>query len=672
MWLTDRETWILKCLLENKGYITIEHLENILSVSRRCIYYDIDKINLWLEKNNLDFINKKRSRGYFLTDMQKTEIYKILPLADIPEINTFTLKERLNICICLILFSRKPVRIENVQNVLNVSRNTIFSDLNKVREKLKTLELTLKYTQQDGYYIEGKSEKKRLLFLNQAEELLINVENGKVLFDYFFSCESQKQITSEYDKLVQIEKTIDVEYNPYALNAIAILIHCIKNNIFFTENAESNNESIKETLEYQLINRIYSQLNEYDKVYIVKHLVGYKYQQSNKSIPKDEYKKISMQLIDEFSKLSAVDFQNQEELCDKIALHLEWSSYRYLNGIYIDNPLLDKIKENYSEIFEITNQACDILRNCFAAPINDNEVGYLTLYFGGYIKNINHHSTIKVLLICAEGSSTSYMLRNEIGRLSDDIEIIDNISLKSLENYHEYYDMIISTLKVYSEKTSIQVNPIITEADKQVILSYVNKQKAVKVNNVVYRRIFHILSNYLDGENLINATDSVLAVLEEQKEQKKDYIQSRVRDVFKKENIKILNTCDSWEKAIFYACENLIDKSVITEEYYRNIIKNVYEHGPYFVVADKIALAHPSTTAGARTLGLSLLILKNDVDMLSKKVNMIFVISLIDKESHLNILKNLMKLFKDKKTCEEIRKLNSEEKIYSKILEIVS
>ena len=56
--------------------------------------------------------------------------------------------------------------------------------------------------------------------------------------------------------------------------------------------------------------------------------------------------------------------------------------------------MLNNIKTEYEELFELTKRACKILENDLDSLISDAEVAYLTLHFGAlclHKKRINMH-----------------------------------------------------------------------------------------------------------------------------------------------------------------------------------------------------------------------------------------------------------------------------------------
>ena len=98
-----------------------------------------------------------------------------------------------------------------------------------------------------------------------------------------------------------------------------------------------------------------------------------------------EIHKLSKILVKVFSRIACVSFEREAELVQAITAHLKTSLYRYRYGIQLGNPMLDDIKNEYGDLFEITSRACKYLEKEIEVPIPEGEIAYLTLHFGAFI-----------------------------------------------------------------------------------------------------------------------------------------------------------------------------------------------------------------------------------------------------------------------------------------------
>ncbi|WP_027417853.1 HTH domain-containing protein [Aneurinibacillus terranovensis] len=74
MSLDERSTLILTHLLHAKSYVQLEEISEKIKVSKRTIYYDLEKINHWLKEQKLDPVQYIRSSGLYLADSTKNKI----------------------------------------------------------------------------------------------------------------------------------------------------------------------------------------------------------------------------------------------------------------------------------------------------------------------------------------------------------------------------------------------------------------------------------------------------------------------------------------------------------------------------------------------------------------------------------------------------------------------
>ncbi|MCB6288970.1 PRD domain-containing protein, partial [[Clostridium] scindens] len=64
-----------------------------------------------------------------------------------------------------------------------------------------------------------------------------------------------------------------------------------------------------------------------------------------------------------------------------LCLHLEPMIYRLKNRIYITNPMLFEIKQQYHLMFDLTWMIMDSIRTTLGVTLTEDEVGFLMLHF---------------------------------------------------------------------------------------------------------------------------------------------------------------------------------------------------------------------------------------------------------------------------------------------------
>lgn len=128
-----------------------------------------------------------------------------------------------------------------------------------------------------------------------------------------------------------------------------------------------------------------------------------------------------------------------------------------------------------------------------------------------------------------------------------------------------------------------------------------------------------------------------------------------------KETVVFENKVETWEEALEILAKPLLNKSVITNEYIKNIKKNVNENGPYFVIDDYFALPHAEPGLGVNELGLSLLRLEEPVELEGRLVKVFLLLAAKDSNSHLQVLSEISELLMERKKFKVLLNGNHEQ-----------
>ena len=182
VYLNARCKEILELLLTANEHLTIDEIAKAKTVSRRSIYYDLCKINEWLEYHEIPQIEVVRGKGIFLTPEQSRAIARLNERPDEAAGYVFSPGERVRGLICLIGTALEPIRIEDMMDYCQVSRNTVFNDLKVAATQLQKYDLNLTYDTKKGYRIEGDTIRRRTVCLYNFYSLLSLYTSGILRF----------------------------------------------------------------------------------------------------------------------------------------------------------------------------------------------------------------------------------------------------------------------------------------------------------------------------------------------------------------------------------------------------------------------------------------------------------------------------------------------------------
>lgn len=636
---------ILQFLLNSKDYISIQDVAREQNISRRSVYYDLCKINDWLEAHHVEPLVVERNKGIFIKEKQHEKVLNLLN--HLPENSQylFSPMQRVKIIICTVLKREHPIFIEDFMQLCQVSRNTIISDLKVVSTRLQESNLNLLYENKKGYFIEGDIIRKRSVFF------LMFTEIADLYKKRIIPLQNWDKVLEIEGKLRKIEQELNADYVRGVLFSIAVFFSTHSRNEQLVFSIRDKIE-ISLTNEFKFVSKYFVDMQEGELYYLSLHLLGSRLQTVPMNLMKENDQEsfmLAKALVSEFSRIACVEFKEVEEIEQTLFAHLKTSLYRYRYGIQLGNPMLDDIKNRYPELFEITKKACEYLEQLIGVPIPDGEVAYITLHFGGYI-NIeeNKKGTLDVLIICPNGVSTGNMLRGEVRILLPHANKIDVVSLNQYA-MHEHYDVIISTISIEGANNLVVVHPILTDNDRVMILR--KCMKYGEQHHLKIKAIMEIAKKYIKDDQIEAFKHELIQSFTKQEQQyfpqKQNYGEGILYYLGEEELCIYTSTMD-WRNSLSSLSQPLLLKGCIDKNYIQAMIQRNEELGPCMFINDDVVLGHAKVEEGAKKLGITMGIFHEPVVFDNgKTARIIMVLSVENQMNHLRILDDIMTIFSD-------------------------
>lgn len=700
MMLDERSSILLAYIVNSDSYLPIDQLTEKLNVSRRTIYYDVEKINSWLKQNGLNAVKHIRSMGFYLDDETKDSIPD--RIKRIKKWNyEYSAKERKAWLAVNIITSSQKLFLNDLIDIIRVSRNTTISDLKELKEEIKKFDITISYQRQKGYIAEGSEHDKRrtLIFYlshvisKQGWEYLISQiqmflnSSERIENDYSLNLFEKEKIQLIYDTISNCEKKLGTQFTDEVLHSLSLhLLLFIKR---FTQGKQIKidpveKQVLKSTKEYlaakyisQTLEKIFHISFPEDEVcYITTHILSSKvnYLDVNYSGSEDEsiLRNIICNMVNDFQRYACVNFQERELLEQDLITHLKPAYYRIKYGLDVDNPLGESIKEKYKELFILTKKVVHHLEDSVNKKVSDDEIAFIAAHFGGWMRKegVVPVTRKKALIVCASGVGTSRILKNQLEGLFSTVDIVNTVSLREYENNQYDVDLIISTVPISKkDKDVLLVSPILTDTEKEKLLkkvNYLTGRNDIQSNSV--EAILDIISNYATIHDKQGLYQELKQYIYKPTIAIKEDIRPMLNELITKERIQLVDKVESWEEAIRLASKPLLDAECISNEYIQAMINNVKELGPYIVIAPKVAIPHARPNQGVKKVGMSLLRLKEKIGFSNEEdhnANLIIVLAAIDNESHLRALAQLSTLLSEDNNIEKLIESNSVEEILS-------
>lgn len=638
----------LMLLLENENPQSIQSIQDQLDISRRTVYYIVNKINDVFYDLRMEPINNKRGQGYYLTSDQKKVVDSILHSDG--TLQNLSPDERVHYLICWMMYPKANIHIENIMELFDISRNSVFNDLKDLKSEIEKYDVSLYFDIKNGYMINGQVFSKRALLLHYLKILLKKIHYKSIEFL------DVSEVETFYSRLQQISLKMHNEYDDYNLLAIACLlniVHYVDEKFDFSILELRN---LEKTEELHMIDKYFQDLNVHERLYLTIHLLGSK---AGSVIRLDDSQRdiqlfeLALHLVDLFERQTSCDISEKNELVNSLYMHFKLSMYYYQLSIQISNTLLEDVKENYGNLYQMIKNLCESMDDEFPFILTDSEISYITMHFGGHLKQVQgkFYALIRVLIVCPSGISTSTLLKREVEDLYANVTVIAATAAENIAQYKENIDFIVSTIDLDTDIPWIKVNAILTKDDKSKIASMMSlNMQTYKLNKDNFSGLFSIIQKYVDPTQMKNLKKDVYDYFREGNlivdvvEEK----QLRLKDIMYRDHLIRIDKDIMWDEAIRLASVPLLKTNIITENYINEMIGLVRDYGPYIVIKNRIAIAHAKTEAGANALGTALLINKKNIQFEDDlNIHYLFVISSSNPKEHLQILKDISMLASD-------------------------
>ncbi|ATF48089.1 MULTISPECIES: PTS mannitol transporter subunit IIA [Citrobacter] len=124
----------------------------------------------------------------------------------------------------------------------------------------------------------------------------------------------------------------------------------------------------------------------------------------------------------------------------------------------------------------------------------------------------------------------------------------------------------------------------------------------------------------------------------------------RLIDYFPESSISIKNSAKNWQEAIDFSMSSLLTHHYVNSNYIQAIKDSTITNGPYYILAPGVAMPHARPECGALKTGMSLTLLKQEVQFAvdDEPVKLLIGLSAANADSHIGAIQALSELL-----CEE-------------------
>lgn len=475
--LTSRQNRLLKHLLQRREYVTLSHIAHYLNVSEKTVRRDMHFINVYLAEWHIA-LSKKNGAGIMLMADDITDILRLeqqLGLEDDDADAMLNNSRRVKIASQLLSETPRETSISKLSERYFISSASIVNDLKVIESWIAPLGLTL-IRSQSGTRIEGSENCVRQAMAALINSIINHKEPGclnhsrldpgsyKALVQYF----GEDDVLFVQNLLQDMERELSYPLGePYYVNIfthILIMMYRIvrgnslpKNNIQGRQRFDHKIFIIARAMVEKIEARIAHPLPNDETGFIYQYIISSGIiieeradcQTVQHPLSSDESRQVTRRLISAFSTMADINLFADVQLYDGLLVHIRPLINRLNYQIHIRNPLLDEIKNELPDIYQLTSVAVNnVFHTLPMSDVTEDEIGYLAVHFQAALER--QIARKRVLLVCSTGIGTSHLLKNRILRAFPDWIIAGVVSARNMEPFcrQEKIDLVISTIRL--------------------------------------------------------------------------------------------------------------------------------------------------------------------------------------------------------------------------------
>ena len=165
--------------------------------------------------------------------------------------------------------------------------------------------------------------------------------------------------------------------------------------------------------------------------------------------------------------------------------HISFMLNRLEFGYMLKNPMAEEVRKKYPLAYKMAKIAGKVVEERYDVVIPEDEIGYLTAYFGAYILEYSIvQKPYRIALVCSTGRGTARLISSQLKKLLDHNAQMDLYSEKQTSaELLDSYDIVFSTVKLPFE-TKKQIIRIKDIFDEKELLLHIQKVKYLEKANV--------------------------------------------------------------------------------------------------------------------------------------------------------------------------------------------
>lgn len=661
MFIDSRGRLILEELALYQGRVVTKKMMEKYDLNSRQIDYSLVKINDYLTYHQMEKVIKVN--GELIANFDVLDILSKLKKYS-KKVYVLSEEERVELSLLLLIAQEQPLSLQDFIIDLGISKNTALKNMKNVKKMLARYKLTLVYSRNAGYQVEGKETAIRSLL----RDVVIKLVDDQIKTDYLLSLlKIEQELEIVRDKMTELEKKLSIVYTDHRHTVVSLLIAIFLRRIQSSKIIEEripDKKAILETQEYQEMANMFEKagIPDIEMIYFTIYVLAIDISKVEDVLENDipNLRLAIDELIDLFEKKACIIFFDRSFLIKMLTQHLKPAYYRLKYRLNLtkgfDETLVNEATgKEFHNIYQIVETCVRPIEKVFGKPLPVTELRLLTLIFAGEMTSERNEQKeqYRAAVVCSEGISVSRLLYLTLANLIPELHFLQPMSYRELVSMDSAsYDLVIAPFYVETTKKLIIIDPVITQKNRNRIREKVLSQLyGFTTTRLSVERIMEIVRQHTNIQNeqqLVSNLANYMYVPEKKVKRNNLTLSSsspNLSELFPKEHITKVKQVADWQEALSVVAEPLIRDGSIVPEYIEKIIENYTKAMPHIVFGKEIAIPHANAEPLVKQLAMSMLIIEAGVTFSdTQTVHIVILLATPDKQSHLTAMLQLLDL----------------------------
>lgn len=385
-----------------QDYLSLGELQKITGTSAQTTKKTIQLLNDQMERTA---IVEENNTIYSLKIIDSQQFSEIMngSLKQQTDFNSST--KRMAVLIDCFMNQTDYIVIDDLSEILGVSRSTVNKDLNHLKKIMKNYQVSLIGTPNKGLLMEGAEAQLRLLYLHHA-------------YDYLKQSSLSEELLQQIDSIA-LDKKLDFRMLGLMKKTIILTIQRIRSGNALTQKVPHyinyfEGDSLLEDLFVSLATEYSLTISQFDFDFLCFPLNIF----NNNLVLETkadnaEVKKLFQFMMDQIDAAVIINL-DQAELFINLRTHFMFLINRLIFQVETYDIFHEEFKQKHAFAHELAELGINALAQFLQKPKQISEISYLAIYFELALKSDNQTKMKEIAVVCNTGKGTALMIKRQL------------------------------------------------------------------------------------------------------------------------------------------------------------------------------------------------------------------------------------------------------------------